>query len=304
MNPIEIAGINEGPVAFVGDAGYILGGDRNKIRRWQVNDGKEVGQPMDGGDYVSSISVSRDGKWIVGGTGSGQVAVWNAESHNKVSKFKGHDRWVFAVDMSPDTTKIASGSDDWTVRVWLRSTGEQLLGPLKHNHHVAAVKFSPDGQFITTATWERKSVRVYDSRDGHLIFDILIEVSSPYNRSLAWVSDSKQLFALSRDGKVHCLDVPTGRILSAWTIHGNDNPRCIALGSNGAFIAASGKSSVSFWDTATLKQIGPLIRLPNDAVHMAISATDDLVFSGGNKIILWTLPDILPASFFDRVGVF
>ena len=303
MKPIEIGGISAGPVAFVGDAGYIVGGDYNKIRRWQVHDGKGVGQPMYGGDYVSSIAVSREGKWIVCGTESGQVAVWNAESHEKVSEFKGHDKAVWAVDILPDTTRIASGSDDRTVRVWSRSTGEQLLRPLEHDLDVAAVKFSPDGQFIATATWKRKSVRVYDNRNGRLLSASPISVGSYYNQSLTWVSDSKQLFALSRDGKIHCLDVPTGRILSAWAIHSNDDPRCVALASNGAFIAASAGSSVSFWDTATHNQIGPVIRHQDDAEYMAVSANDDIAVSG-DKIVLRKLPDILPSSYFDDVGVF
>ena len=301
---IEIGNIRAGPVAFVGDTGYIVGGDGDKIRRWQVNDGKEVGQPIDPGSYVFSIAVSRDGKWIVAGTKSGQVAVWDAESDEKVSECKGHDCPVRAVDISLDATRIASGSYDKTVRVWSRSTGEQLLGPWQHDFWVTAVKISPDGQFVATATWKRHSVRIYDSRDGRLLFDTPIGVGSPCNQSLAWISDSKQLFALSGDGKVHCLDVANGRILYAWTIHSNYSITRIALASNGAFIAASARSSVSFWDTATRKQIGPLIHHPGNVFYMPISANDDLVISGGNKIILRKLPDILPSSYFDNVRVF
>ena len=303
---IEIKGeYGDIPVAFVGDAGYIVGGDGDEIRRWQVNDGKEAGQPVNAGSEVCSIAASRDGKWIVCGTWSGQVVVWDAESHKKVSEFRGHDRVVYAVDISPDAMRVASGSwDDGTVRVWSRSTGEKLLGPLKHRGWVAAVKFSPDGQFIATATWERESIRVYDSRDGRLLFDSLIKVGWFCNQSLAWDSDSKQLFALSGDGKVHCLDVANGRILSEWAIHSNNFTKCIALAINGAFIAASARSSVSFWDTATCKQIGPLIHHPGGVWYMAISANDDLVLSGEKKIVLQKLPNILPSSFFDLVGVF
>ena len=305
MRPIEIDGECEPiPVALVGDAGYIVGGDGNNIRRWRVDDGRELGEPMDAGEFVSSIAVSRDGKWIVCGMTKGQVAVWNAESREKVSEDKGHgDNWVWAVDISPDATRVVSGADDRNVRVWSRSTGEQLLGPFEHDFEVAAVKFSPDGQFIATATSERKSIRVYDSRNGRLLFDNPIMVGVGLNQSLAWVSDSKQLFALSDDGRVRCLDMPTGRILSAWAIHGY-NFRCIALASNGAFIAASANSSVSFWDTATHKQIGPLIRYRDNVEDMAISANGDLVISRVGTIILWKLPDILPSSYFDDVGVF
>ena len=303
MKPIEI-GSTFGSVAFVGDAGYIVGGDGSKIRRWRVNDGTEIGQPMAAGNVVRSIAASRDCKWFVGGTGMSQVAVWNAESGEKVIKFEGHNKPVLAVDISPDATRIASGSDDGNIRVWSRATGEQLLGPFKHDFSVVAVKFSPDGQFVATATWERNSVRVYDSHDGRLLFDSPIRVGWSCNQSLAWASDSKQLFALSRDGKVHSLDATDGRILSAWVIHSNSNPRCIALGSNGAFIAASADSSVSFWDTTTHKQIGRRVRCPDVIQFIAISTNDDLAIGAGKKIILRKLPSNLPSSYFDNVCVF
>ncbi|KAH0826746.1 quinon protein alcohol dehydrogenase-like superfamily [Lanmaoa asiatica] len=85
---------------------------------------------MDAGSEVSTIAVSQCGKWVVSGTKSGWVTVWNAKSHEKVTEFKGHGREVCAVDISPDSTRIATGSNDKTVSVWSLSTGQRLLGRL------------------------------------------------------------------------------------------------------------------------------------------------------------------------------
>ena len=291
-------------VAFLTDGEHIVsGGYEGKIRRWQVKDGKEVGTPMDAGSIVWSFAVSRDGKWIVSGTRGGQVRMWNAESHEKVNGFKGHDSSVYAVDVSPDGTKIATGSYDETACVWSLSTGQRLLGPFEHRNWVIAIKFSPDGRLIATATLGRKSVRIYDSQDGRLIVDFPVGlVESFKNQSLAWVSDSKQLFALSHDGHIHRLDVSTHATLFKWPIHGNNRPGCISLASNGTFIAASDYSSVSFWDTVAHKQIGSVIHHAARVESMAISANYDLVTGAGKKIILWNLLDILPCSYFDDVS--
>ena len=295
--------VGRGPVALVADEGYIVGGDSNKIRRWRVKDGQEVGQPLDVGGFVLSIAVSRDGKWIVNGTGEGHVTVWDAKSYEKAIEFRGHNWAVLGVDISPDGTRIATGSVDKTVCVWSLSTGEHLLVPFEHDDVVAAVKFSPDGRCIATATWTRNTVRIYDSHDGRLVVDTPIQVGSPYNRSLAWAALGEVLFALSKDGSIHCIDVATGTTLSRWAIHSNNNPGCIALASDGAFIATSANSSVSFWDIATQQQIGPLIHHPAEVLYMVISANQDLAVSGGEKMILRKLPDILPSSYFDHVCV-
>ena len=290
-------------VAFLADGKHVVsGGTEGKIRRWRVEDGEEVGTPMDAGSTVYDIAVSQDGQWIVSGTRSGGiVTVWDAESHSKVSELKAHDRQVRAVDVSPDGTRIATGSDDTTLCVWSPSTGERLLGPLEHAKQSVAVKFSPNGRLIATASW-KSDVRVYDGQNGGLLVEFPIKVGSNLNQSLAWDSDSKQLFALSRDGDINRFDVSTGgTTLSKWAIHSSDNPRCIALASNSSFIIASANSSISFWDTATREQIGSVINHTYVVQSVAISTNYDLVSGGESTITLLGLCDILPSRYFDNV---
>ena len=160
------------------------------------------------------------------------------------------------------------------------------------------VKFSPDGRFIATAAWT--SISIHDSQSGSLVFHIPIKVTYSHNRSLAWSNNSKQLFAVSY-GKIICLDAFTGATLSQWSIHGNKDNR-IALASDGAFIAASSDSSISFWDAATHEQIGSVIQHTGKVEHMAISTNYDIAIGGGNRITLRSLCNILPLSYCDTVS--
>ena len=286
-------------VTFLVDGKHVVsGGDDRKIRCWRVKDGKEVGTPMDTGYGACGIAVSRDGKWIVSATWK-SAQVWSAKSRKKVTEIREHTKWVYAVDVSPDSTRIATGSDDKTACVWSLSTGQRLLGPWKYDDSVFAVKFSPDGRFIATAT--KTFIRIYDGRDGNLVVDVPIQVTFSPNHSLAWSSNSKQLFVVS-SGKIICLDASTGATLSQWSIHDNEDNR-IALASDGAFIAASAGPSLSFWDAATHKQIGPVVQHAAYVVSMAISA-NHIAIGGPNSITLCRLCDILPSSYCDTVSTF
>ena len=258
---------------------------------------------MDVGSAIRNIAVSRDGKVLVSGTKSGRVTVWDTERHSKATEFKAHDDWVRAIDVSPDARKIVTGSDDETACVWSLSTGERLLGPLKHIYWVVAAKFSPDGHFIATATSNRDSVRVYDSEDGNLLVDFPVKVNSASNHSLAWASDSKQLVALSHDGDIFRVNASTGITLSKWHIHSWNDPTCIALASNGTFIAASARSSVSFWDATSQEQIGIAIKYTHNVGSMAMSSNNDLVTGGDKRITLRALCSTLPSHYIDDVSV-
>ena len=96
------------------------GGSEGEIQHWQVKDGKKVGTPMDAGKgyTVWNIAISPDGRWIVSGTGSDQVIVWNTKTHEIVTEFKGHDSELAVVDVSPDATKITVRSFDGTACVF------------------------------------------------------------------------------------------------------------------------------------------------------------------------------------------
>ena len=292
-------------VAFLVDGKHIVsGGKEGKIQRWRAEDGtlKEVETPMDARSMINDMAVSLDGKQIVCGTDSGEVTVWDAESHKQaVTRWQAHSGAVGAVDISPDETRVATGSSDKTACVWSLSTGQRLLGPLEHGDTAIAAKFSPDGRLIATATWQ-DSVQVYESLSGRLLVDVPIEVDSHHNQSLVWVSNSKNLFVLSFTGKINYLDASTGTTLSSWPIHSGSPTRCIALASNGTFIAASASSSVSFWDTTTHKQIGSIIKHSHQVVSMAISANYDLVIGGFKGITLWNIHDVLPSSHLKGVS--
>jgi WD40 repeat protein len=289
-------------VAFLVDGTHVVsGGKEGKIRRWRTENGKAVGTPMNAGSSVFNIAVSRDGKWVVSVTQSGRVTVWNAESHSKVTEWKAHDNRVRAVDVSPDGTRIATGSYDRTACVWSFSTGKHLLGPLQHDGWVVAVKFSFDGRLIATATFNH-DVRVHDSQNGRLLVTFPVQVYSLSNQSLAWATDGKTLFALTL-GSIDCLDVFTGTTLSKWAIHSSGKAKCIALASNGTFIAVSENSSVSFWDTATNERIGSVIEHTHVIWVMAISEKYDLVSGGQKTVTLSGLYGILPSRYFDNVRV-
>jgi len=291
------------PVEVLVDGEHVLSGSKaGKIRRWRIEDGREVGTPMDLGSAVLSIAVSRDGKWIVSGTKSGWVTVWNAESHSKMTEFRAHNNSVRA-DVSLDATKIATGSKDNTACVWSLSTGQRLLGPWKHDNYVATVKFSPDGCLIATATWDRNSVRVYDSQNDNLFVEFPVKVCSSLNYSLAWASDSKQLFVLSHDSYIHRVGVSTGTTLSKWYIHSGGRPTSVALASNEIFIAAAAGTSVSFWDITSEEQLGTIVEYTHKIFSLAMTSNYDLAAGGGEKITLRALCGILPSHYLDNVSV-
>ena len=275
-------------IALLAYGQQFVSGDKNgKIRRWQMEDGEEVGAPINAESSVRCIATSQDGKRIVAGTETTGVSVWDVQSREKLTEFVRAQKGVNSVDISSDGTKILIAWDDKIIDIYSLPDGKKLYG--RKNCDFLLVKFSPDGLFVCGVKRSKSSsLEVIDIQNADLLCNIRISA-----RSVAWTSDSKQLFTLSFDGNILCVEASGGKTLSKWSIPGNDSPTCISLSSNGAFIAASASSSVSFWDTSTQEQIGSIIHHLGSVSSMAISQNYDLVIAGNSTISLWDLLNVL-----------
>ena len=195
--------------------------------------------------YVSEcLAVSKDGRWIAGGTMFGEVIVWDAKTFKKVFSHRDDAKNINGADFSPDSTRLISASRDGTVTIW-DITSRKRVQTLEHTGSgwVTAAKYSPQGDRIATATFG--SVRVWDSNNGRLL---QVGSTSLYDTGLLWFSN--HLFTMS-DSKIKQIEASTGSAFSEWPVSKCDHFSCIALPEHGEFIACSTRRIVTFWDTAT-----------------------------------------------------
>jgi WD40 repeat protein len=281
-------------VAFDSEGMQLLSGKSDGVRRWRVADGQEVGNrmPMD----VYAISVSRDGKWIVCGTRKG-ASVWDAKPHEKAIEMEG-THIVRAVDISPESSRFATGAGGEAgnnASIWNIITGERLVGPIQHVNTITGIKFSPNGEHIATAN--KDSIRVFDSRNGDQLTTIKTDIP---NRSpmtpLAWSYDGQQIFTASSDLTIKSFNAFTGSQLAELQVHGTVAVESIALAANGKFLATFADRSISFCDTSTLTQIGPVIEDSQMIYSIALSPDCMCLATGGREgnITIRNLNNILP----------
>ena len=190
-------------IAFHPDGKHVIDGTSYEIRRWRVADGQVVGKQTLSEVNVSAVSVSRDYKWVVCGTGEG-VSVWDAEIREEAVRLEGEPEDVEAVDVAPDCTRFATGSWQAKASIWNIATGERLVGPLELGDSgvVVGIRFSPDGERIATARSEDPSIHIFNSRNGDQLISIEnpMETMSPLT-PIAWSMDGERLFATSEDSK-------------------------------------------------------------------------------------------------------
>ena len=254
---------------------YLLGGGRGGVQEWRVKDGKRTAS-MKTSHPVFRLAVSKDGKWIAGGTNKGEMHVWDAETHELVLSHKEFDdRVVTGLDFSPDSTRLVAALDK-TATIWDLGTRKQVQ-ILTHHRLVYAGKYSLQGDRIATATAD--CVRVWDSCDGRLLTDIKITVISNYDTGLLWAHN--HLLVIT-DNKITQIEASVGALVSHWPVPDTNYLSCIAVPKHQEFIIYSSKRIVSFWDAVTHTQLG-LIRQPGRILSTAVSPDDSLIAIGGEQ---------------------
>jgi WD40 repeat protein len=197
---------------------------------------------------VSSVAYSPDGRCLVSGAWDKTVAVWDAETGQRLFVLTGHQGDVSSVAFSPDGRRIASGAYDHTVRVWDAQTGQRLLVLTGHHGDVSSVAFSPDGRRIASGAWD-KTVAVWDAQAGQRLCELTghhDEVSS-----VAYSPDGRCLVSGAWDKTVAVWDAETGQRLLVLTGHHGD-VSSVAFSPDGRRLASGAYDhTVRVWDAQT-----------------------------------------------------
>ncbi|HEY7051402.1 MAG TPA: TIR domain-containing protein [Mycobacterium sp.] len=140
----------------------VSAGDDGLLRRWNLESGAPVGDPLVGNTGKGGAVYIRDGRWIGSATSDSTLRIWDAASGAVMHVVTGPRDDAVTTSISRDGTMSATGNRDGTVQIWDVTTGKQLGEPIHANTGwVTAVAFSPDGTRLVTGGADG-AMRVWD----------------------------------------------------------------------------------------------------------------------------------------------
>lgn len=102
---------------------------------------------------MTSVAISSDGKYIVGGDIEGKIRIWDINGNLITPTFRGHNESVKSIatfrSKNHEDLIIITGGSDGKIGIW-NLQGEPVITPFQAHTEVLSVSFSPDGKTIVS----------------------------------------------------------------------------------------------------------------------------------------------------------
>jgi WD40 repeat protein len=102
-----------------------------------------------GGDELTCVAFSPDGKLLAAGSAKGRVRLWTVGGW-LVHAMDGHKGPIWSLSFAADGKTLATAGEDGTARLWELATGKERARLTGHHGRVLAVAFGPDGNTLAT----------------------------------------------------------------------------------------------------------------------------------------------------------
>lgn len=248
-------------------------------------------------NWVNTVAVSPDGKWVASGGDDNLVKVWDPQTGTCLKTLEGHVDKVRGVAITPDGACIVSGSNDHNICVWDVRSGTllrkwqvfsgMLLKWLNIGDYVLSIAVLPDGRTILSAGAGKMTVRWWT-----LAGELLTEFHGHRDtiRSVAISKDGRYAASGSDDRTIKCWELAFGKCLA--TCHGHSGAtNSVQFAPDGQHvISGSEDKTVRIWELKTGICVGTLEGHNSAIDSVALSPDGKLVASTGftdHTIRLW-----------------
>jgi WD40 repeat protein len=217
--------------------------DDGEIPVFNATTGK-ISSPLFTGYRPNVMGFSPNGTWMVVGSETGGVSIWNLSSNEKFPSFT-HRGGVQALAFSPKESIVATAGNDNTAMIGLNIKKELFRIP--NQPLVRDLAFSPDGSSLVTASADRR-IRIWNTLNG---VEQLAMTQDGSVTEVVYSSDGNWLATTGDDRTVRVWDAKTGT--EVFQIPLKDKGALLAFCNDNKWLLSTDESgAIEIWDISIM----------------------------------------------------
>lgn len=230
-------------------------------------------------EWVTSVVVSPDGKWVASGSHDKTVKIWDLENGECQETLNGHTGVVYCVAIAPDGVQILSGAGDRTIRLWRThsdSSPDILSG---HIDGVRCIRFLPQKQVVSCGTDKDKTVKLWDTTSGECLATL-----AGHKLAILYVAvdgTGQKVISASSDKTLRLWSLKSRKCLAVLAGH-SAAVQSVQITPDGLFaVSSSADKTLKVWDLEARICVGTLEGHQSDVHSVAISPSGTFIASAG-----------------------
>lgn len=256
---------------------------------WSATSGEQV---SDIAVDATAVEFSPNSEFVVAGTSSGDVGVWDAATGHELQLLPGaHDDWVTAVSLDEDGTMAVTASNDGTAMLWDLTTGQGTPLDSGYSNPVIGAVVSPDGtRAVTTDGWGDSYL--WDTGQPAAPIGKFEHGVRVLGAMAAELSPDGRLVAVIADKEVELYNTDDGEIVGFLSGH-RDAVSGVAFDRTGQrMVTASLDGTARVWDLPSSQTIA-VLPIQNAMIDAAfVPGGGGIVTVSGDGVRLWRLPHV------------
>jgi len=253
---------------------------------------------------------SLDGKKIAGGSRSGRIKIWDAETGKELQNLEDYTSFWSRLSFSPDGKKVACGNSDlnskktYSIKIWDAETGEELQDLKGNTGEITSVSFSPDEKKLLASSRERygddkntdaNHLKMWDLSNGKELVGFF-KNQKGFVTTAIFSKDGKKIASNSEEGTdnnkifdVKIWDAENGKELQVLKGH-NEAITSVSFSPDGKKIASgSDDNSIKIWDAENGKELQVLKKHTEAITSVTFSPDGKKIASGSDdkSIKIW-----------------
>jgi len=239
-------------------------------------------------NYVNSIAISYDDKYIVSGHNGNIIKIWDFKTGKLLKTLGGGDGRITSIAISNNNKYIISARNYNTIRIWEFKTGKLLKVLTGHTYFIESIAISHNNKYIISGSYD-ETIRIWEFKTGKLLKTLTGHTSLILSIAISY--NDRYIVSGSYDRTIKIWDLKTGELLK--TLKGHKNSiQSIAISHDDRYIVSgSWDETIKIWDLKTGELLKTLTGHTDDINSIAISHDDKYIVSGSDDktIRVWDL---------------
>lgn len=290
-------------LAFRGNTEIVtVGYTDNRISRWDLHSGYEIGQlgADSGGALAISVAVSPDRSLVAtgGGAWDRRVRLWDVRS-GAMRDLGYHDDIIRGLAFSPNGKLLASGDGADDVQIWDVKSGQPVIGfrgdVSQYGQGFANLHWL-DGETIAAAG--NHAIYWWDVTTGVLRERLPIPTGAPFFVDVAFGQNTDRLAAAAQDDVVYFWDRASGA-WATWPVAPAVRLNEVAFSPDAQVLATgSFEDGLFLWDVAQQELLARRAYPADDVVDLEFSPDGRFLAAIGwdMTVWLWGIPSDTPPA--------